>query len=150
MNRTFSILYFILPQLFKASSREKDNVDDWEPQASTELSLLPPSESRTVLTIPHGHNDNEENEQPQPIPVESSVTPEYPPIPSVVQSLPVPECAVCLEAFCQNDEICMSNNPECPHVFHVKCMHSWLLRQEECPCCRRPYLQVDPKQELLF
>ena len=65
-------------------------------------------------------------------------------------SLSVRECAVCLEAFCQNDEICTSNNPECPHVFHVNCMHSWLLRQEECPCCRRPYLKFDPTQEILL
>jgi len=49
-------------------------------------------------------------------------------------------CAICLDAFNEGDAVSSSNNPNCKHHFHQSCMENWLMKHEECPCCRRPYL----------
>jgi Ring finger domain len=51
-------------------------------------------------------------------------------------------CSICLEDFCDGDEICESYN--CRHQFHMNgCMSKWLLGHDECPVCRRDYLQCN-------
>ena len=49
-------------------------------------------------------------------------------------------CAICLEVFAPHDVICNSNNPDCDHAYHHECILKWLLKNEDCPCCRRDYL----------
>ena len=49
-------------------------------------------------------------------------------------------CAICLQAYEHGDEICMSSNSSCCHVFHSECLGKWLLRHDDCPCCRQKYM----------
>ncbi|KAJ9550939.1 hypothetical protein OSB04_014984 [Centaurea solstitialis] len=51
-------------------------------------------------------------------------------------------CSICLEGF-KEGEFCRSL-PECDHVFHAKCVDSWLTKVPSCPVCRRRVrLEVD-------
>ena len=143
----------LLFQKFKESIASQKDVA--EPDAS---SVEPPLESIVSIsttTIPHG-DDDDDNDEEFMIDSEDPTTPPQPATIPTTTTTTTPgssilrECAVCLEAFCDNDDICTSNNPDCPHVFHRSCMHSWLMRQEECPCCRRPYLQFDPLEEIMI
>lgn len=53
-----------------------------------------------------------------------------------------PGCAICLERFKNGEDICSAQNAECPHEFHLDCLFPWLLKSQDCPCCRRDYLSV--------
>lgn len=44
-------------------------------------------------------------------------------------------CAICLHDFEKEEE--GRELPSCRHVFHVKCIDEWLIRQGSCPMCRR-------------
>ncbi|XP_042400704.1 E3 ubiquitin-protein ligase ATL41-like [Zingiber officinale] len=44
------------------------------------------------------------------------------------------ECAVCLEKLEAGD--CCRRLPACNHVFHSRCVDSWLRRSSRCPTCR--------------
>lgn len=52
-------------------------------------------------------------------------------------------CAICLEEFAEGEDVCTSQNDECPHLFHCTCAFEWLLKSQECPCCRRDYLTIE-------
>ena len=52
-------------------------------------------------------------------------------------------CAICLEGYNDNEEICRSRNKKCPHKFHLDCMVNWLMDHEQCPICRLPYLEEE-------
>jgi hypothetical protein len=54
-----------------------------------------------------------------------------------------PQCAICLEGLRVHEEIGLSQNEACPHVFHKACISEWLLSHKECPICRRRYLDLD-------
>ena len=63
-------------------------------------------------------------------------------IPKVIDAT---TCSICLEEFKNGDKICQS--PNCSHIFHVHgCMEEWLLRHDDCPCCRRIYLRSPNKE----
>ncbi|XP_059636153.1 RING-H2 finger protein ATL56-like [Cornus florida] len=53
-----------------------------------------------------------------------------------VHELPgtVKDCAVCLDSF-REGQWCRSL-PSCNHMFHEKCVDSWLTRMSNCPICR--------------
>jgi hypothetical protein len=53
------------------------------------------------------------------------------------------QCTICLEFFEDGEEVCTSQNKDCPHFFHRDCIFEWLLTNEVCPCCRRNYLHID-------
>jgi len=53
------------------------------------------------------------------------------------------QCAICLERFQPDEEICCSHNKNCAHRFHRPCISAWLLKHEDCPCCRRNYLDFE-------
>lgn len=55
-------------------------------------------------------------------------------------------CAICLLEYEEGDEICWSHNKHCHHAFHKDCMLEWLLRHDECPCCRHHYLSLDDQE----
>ncbi|XP_071701515.1 NEP1-interacting protein 2-like [Rutidosis leptorrhynchoides] len=44
-------------------------------------------------------------------------------------------CAICLQDFENEEE--GRKLPSCRHVFHLKCIDEWLIRQGSCPICRR-------------
>jgi hypothetical protein len=52
-------------------------------------------------------------------------------------------CPICLNDYYQGEILCWSQNSNCTHCFHRDCMEEWLLRNEECPCCRENYLSLD-------
>ena len=56
-----------------------------------------------------------------------------------------PSCAICLDRFKNGEDICCAQNQECPHEFHLECLFPWLLKSQDCPCCRRDYLSIDPR-----
>jgi len=51
-----------------------------------------------------------------------------------------PTCSICLSDYSTGDVICWSHNPNCPHIFHHCCIEDWLVRHNECPCCRSNYM----------
>lgn len=55
-----------------------------------------------------------------------------------------PSCAICLDRFRNGEDICLAQNKECPHEFHLECLFPWLLKSQDCPCCRRDYLSIEP------
>ncbi|KAI3768972.1 hypothetical protein L6452_00068 [Arctium lappa] len=44
-------------------------------------------------------------------------------------------CTICLQDFKNGEE--GRELSECRHVFHLKCIDEWLIRQGSCPICRR-------------
>lgn len=44
------------------------------------------------------------------------------------------ECSVCLSAFVDGEEISELN--DCKHIFHAKCIDTWLRSHSTCPICR--------------
>jgi len=49
-------------------------------------------------------------------------------------------CPICLEIYTAGEEICWSHNDKCVHGFHLDCMVAWLMKSNDCPLCREPYL----------
>jgi hypothetical protein len=52
-------------------------------------------------------------------------------------------CTICLTEYSEGEEICWSQNDHCNHVFHKECILEWLLRRDECPCCRHNFLSIE-------
>lgn len=59
----------------------------------------------------------------------------------------VEPCAICLNDYQVDDILCWSQSQRCKHIFHRDCMEEWLLRQNECPCCRGNYLSLGDDDE---
>ena len=53
------------------------------------------------------------------------------------------QCAICLEQYGDEEEICYSHNPNCHHLFHPDCILAWLTKHQDCPCCRRQWFIGD-------
>ena len=49
-------------------------------------------------------------------------------------------CSICLTEYADGEEISLSHNRLCKHLFHTSCISEWLLTHDECPCCRNEYL----------
>lgn len=47
-------------------------------------------------------------------------------------------CIICRE------EMESARKLPCGHLFHFRCLRSWLERQQACPTCRRPILEEQP------
>ena len=62
---------------------------------------------------------------------------------SDLESLHERTCIVCREDMSTNGDTNHTDKAKklpCGHVFHFKCLRSWLERQQACPTCRRPLL----------
>jgi hypothetical protein len=49
----------------------------------------------------------------------------------------ITSCAICLADYAHVESIQGSKN--CQHVFHAECIMDWLVKQQECPCCRTAF-----------
>jgi hypothetical protein len=49
-------------------------------------------------------------------------------------------CCICLIPFEPDDLVGRSANPDCLHLYHQKCIEEWLVKSNECPCCRGKFL----------
>ena len=71
----------------------------------------------------------------------------YPPLSqSDVVQMHDKTCIICREDF-DVDSRSLADTPRklpCSHVFHFRCLHSWLERQQNCPTCRRDVLAPTP------
>ena len=56
-------------------------------------------------------------------------------------------CPICINEYAEGDEICWSQNPNCSHFFHHDCLVEWLLRHDECPCCRSNFLLLEGQNQ---
>eukprot|EP00956_Cyclotella_meneghiniana_P019205 scaffold32737_cov66-Cyclotella_meneghiniana.AAC.2 len=56
-----------------------------------------------------------------------------------------PQCAICLEAYQENDSVSYSKHRNCSHTFHTDCILNWLKDEfrNDCPCCRSPYVHIN-------
>jgi len=52
-------------------------------------------------------------------------------------------CSICLGEYEVGQEVSWSPNPKCRHSFHTNCISQWLIKRDECPCCRCNYLIKD-------
>jgi len=52
-------------------------------------------------------------------------------------------CSICLGDYQIGEEIGWASNPECTHGFHKECIVNWLMRNRNCPVCRRDFLWSD-------
>lgn len=59
---------------------------------------------------------------------------------------PYSSCDICLTDYEVSDQVCFSPNPKCHHAFHKDCLLDWLLRNPNCPVCRREYLPNDENE----
>lgn len=59
-------------------------------------------------------------------------------------------CGICLCEYEEGEEICWSSNIECTHLFHKDCIVEWLMRHDDCPCCRCDYLTISREKSLKF
>jgi len=51
-------------------------------------------------------------------------------------------CHICLERFQVGDEVSWSNVSKCRHTFHKACIEEWMMKHEDCPCCRAVTLRL--------
>lgn len=56
-------------------------------------------------------------------------------------------CDICQEDYLADDILAESKNPDCSHRFHMHCITQWLLKNEECPICRRRYLVAEENHQ---
>jgi len=52
-------------------------------------------------------------------------------------------CSICLNPYNAHEWISTSNNIKCKHMYHKECIEEWLMKQDGCPVCRRPYLEEE-------
>ena len=100
--------------------------------------------SNTLVMIHHHDSDGDQNSSTREVPN---------------------SCAICLTEYEVSDNVSWSANPQCPHVFHEKCITKWFLSlgrlqtvcgvsldddcpknvlnyQLECPCCRQEFIST--------
>jgi len=45
-------------------------------------------------------------------------------------------CQICLQTFDAHDDLSWSREMTCRHIFHTKCIITWLTKSDSCPACR--------------
>jgi hypothetical protein len=56
-------------------------------------------------------------------------------------------CIICREEMIAAEESTGPKKLQCGHIFHFRCLRSWLERQQSCPTCRRSVLTVTTPPE---
>lgn len=56
-------------------------------------------------------------------------------------------CYICLDPYSIADKVAIPKHQSCDHIFHKKCITNWLIRQNSCPCCRHPYINIANKDD---
>ena len=51
------------------------------------------------------------------------------------------KCSICLQGYEVGEKVAWSMTDECEHLFHEKCISTWLKQEEECPLCRSNILK---------
>lgn len=54
-------------------------------------------------------------------------------------------CAVCLCTYEVGENVVLSANSQCHHVFHYECILQWLVKIRKgspCPCCRQEFTDL--------
>lgn len=51
-------------------------------------------------------------------------------------------CHICLERFVVDEEVSWSNVSSCLHTFHKACIKEWMMKHDDCPCCRADILRL--------
>jgi len=52
-------------------------------------------------------------------------------------------CHICLSEYEFGQEVCCSQDDRCNHLFHKHCLLQWLLKHDDCPCCRRNLINAE-------
>ncbi len=55
-------------------------------------------------------------------------------------------CSICLQPFENGQSIVWSKQLKCGHIFHNSCLVPWLLKNNDCPNCRRELI-LDTEDE---
>ena len=50
-------------------------------------------------------------------------------------------CSICLCEYETGEEISWSPNEHCKHSFHKECITEWLMKRDDCPVCRRNFVE---------
>ena len=45
-------------------------------------------------------------------------------------------CPICLDTFEEGQDLSWSQEQKCHHIFHAECLEPWLMKHDDCPCCR--------------
>jgi Ring finger domain len=53
------------------------------------------------------------------------------------------QCAICLAFYGDVRVAYNACDKDCPHVFHIEGITSWLMKSQYCPCCRRQFISLD-------
>eukprot|EP00814_Leptocylindrus_danicus_P011124 CAMPEP_0116027294 /NCGR_PEP_ID=MMETSP0321-20121206/14536_1 /TAXON_ID=163516 /ORGANISM="Leptocylindrus danicus var. danicus, Strain B650" /LENGTH=226 /DNA_ID=CAMNT_0003500607 /DNA_START=245 /DNA_END=925 /DNA_ORIENTATION=+ len=47
-------------------------------------------------------------------------------------------CLICLSGYDLGENACGARDvADCVHIFHEECLQEWLIKHDDCPCCRR-------------
>lgn len=61
-------------------------------------------------------------------------------VPEANEEEDLSSCSICLEPYLIGQDVSWSRDMQCRHVFHHECVVEWLMKHDECPCCRSQYL----------
>ena len=50
------------------------------------------------------------------------------------------ECPICLEVFEEGEVLSRSQKRKCHHRFHAEYLEPWLMKHDDCPCCRLVFI----------
>jgi len=119
-----------------ASDDEQRNVDieTGIPLTGQIISTL----SSSLISEKEDHPQNDSEEQAEG--VAFSLVADFGKQGGMLPMIEQPSCSICLVDYAVGDEI--RRSVACDHVYHASCCQSFLSMKRECPCCRRPFVNV--------
>jgi hypothetical protein len=52
------------------------------------------------------------------------------------------KCSICQDSIVYGEMVSRSQHADCDHLFHTRCIRTWLLVHMDCPLCRRNFLDL--------